>query len=89
MEEVEEIFKQAIKAKGLDRKLIFNGKEMIELLVTKETFQMDNVIYLMTSIAEKYQLPIVKEKNNKIQELEYKFENDKDIIIEKVGFKKR
>jgi prophage antirepressor-like protein len=87
--EVEEIFKQTIKAKGLDRKISFNVKERTELFVTSENFTMDNAIDLMKSISEKNQLPIVKEKEHKIKELEYKFENDKEIVIEKEHTKQK
>jgi hypothetical protein len=87
--EVEEIFKQTIKAKGLDRKISFNGKERTELFVTSENFTMDNAIDLMKTISEKNQLPIVKEKEHKIKELEYKFENDKEILIEKEHTKQK
>lgn len=87
--EVEDMLKQIIKAKRLDRKINFNGKDRIELCVTSENFTLDNIIDLLKSIAEKNQLPALKEKEHKIKELEHKIENDKDILIEKEHTKQK
>jgi hypothetical protein len=77
--EVEDRFKQAIKVKGLDRKIFFNRKNRTELFVTTENFTINNAMDLMKMIAEENQLPIIKEKDNKIKELENKLDLKKEI----------
>jgi hypothetical protein len=80
---IEEKFKKEMKIRGIDRKLLFNGKEREELFVTNDKFKLQDAKDLMKKIADANPLESIKDRDNKIKELEYKFNNDKEIIIEK------
>jgi prophage antirepressor-like protein len=78
---VEENFKKAIVLKKLNRKLEFDGKMRTELFVTTTNFTPNDAKNLMMSLIEQYPLESNRIKDEKIKELENKFDNDKEIII--------
>jgi prophage antirepressor-like protein len=82
-DEVETIFKKTIRAKGLDVKLEFNGKDRDELFVTNNNFTMEKAMELMQIIAEKNPLKSIKEKDEKIKELQFHQDNEKYVLVAK------
>jgi len=78
---VEDIFKKTILAKKLNVELEFNGKLRKELFLMDEKFNIDEAKKFMQEISEKNPLPGIKERDNKIKELEYN--NEKEIILVK------
>ncbi len=82
-DEVETIFKKTIRAKGLDVKLEFNGKDRDELFVTNNNFTMEKAMELMQIIAEKNPLKSIKEKDEKIKELQFQQDNEKYVLVAK------
>jgi hypothetical protein len=86
---VEKLFEQVIKTKELNRKLKFNGKDRDELFITTNKFTLNDAINTMNLITENNPLPGIKERDHKIKELQYKIENDKDIILEKEKTKQK
>jgi prophage antirepressor-like protein len=82
-DEVETIFKKTIRAKGLDVKLEFNGKDRDELFVTNNNFTMEKAMELMQIIAEKNPLKSIKEKDERIKELQFQQDNEKYVLVAK------
>jgi prophage antirepressor-like protein len=86
-DKVEIAFSQSVEAKGLSRKLVFNGKSRDELFVTNEKFKLADVIDLMKKICNQHPLPAIKECKNEIKEL--KFQLDTNISIEQERTKQK
>jgi prophage antirepressor-like protein len=82
-DEVETIFKKTIKAKSLDIKLEFNGKDRDELFVTNNNFTIEKAIELMQIITKKNPLKSIKEKDERIKELQFQQDNEKYVLVAK------
>jgi hypothetical protein len=79
--EVEKYFKKFIASKNLNIKLLFDKKIRTELFVTNENFSVEDAIDLMTKLVKKHPLETIKILDEKIQKLQNKIDDGKDIII--------
>jgi hypothetical protein len=84
---IEELFKKTIKSKKINIKINFSGKNRDELFTTTDDFTINDAKELMKKIVHTHPLKILKEKDEKIKELESK--NDNEIIIEKEKTKQK
>jgi hypothetical protein len=75
---VEKLFKKAIKSKGLDLKLNFNGKPRNELFATNDDFSLDDAISLMKKLVLLNPTKSHKEKDSIIEKLKQKNDDCKE-----------
>lgn len=80
---IEKIFKQLIKSKGNSIDLQFNGKTQKELFTTTQMFTINDAINELEKIAESNPLKAIKDRDDKIKELSYKYESNIGIEKEK------
>jgi hypothetical protein len=71
---VEDIFKDSIKAKGLDKKMLFNGLKRDELFLTSNLFTLDNAKQTMQEIVNDNPLDSIKKRDNEIIKLKIEHE---------------
>ncbi len=81
-DEVEKIFKRTILLNNVGTKMVFNNKMRDELFITNDNFTLSDAINEMKKIVEENPLKAIEERDNKIKELIYMRNNDKDIIVE-------
>ena len=78
---VEELFKQSIISMGLHEKLQFCGNQRAKLFTTNDDFSLDDAVELMKKTTKNTPLKSLKDRDDIIEKLQYKQEND--ILIEK------
>lgn len=71
---VEDAFKESIKAKGLYKKMVFNGLNRDELFVTSNIFTIENAKELMDEIVKDYPLESLKKKDEEILKIKLEHE---------------
>ena len=76
-EDIEKLFELELKALELFRKVEIKGTMCKELFTVKEDYIMDNIINMLNNLIDNNPLKSIKEKNNKIKELESNLELEK------------
>lgn len=78
-DKIEKIIKDEIKSRGLDIKLMFDGKIREELCVLNEEYDVNSIIKMIDDIVNQNPLPLLQEKEEQIKLLE---DSDNKIILE-------
>jgi prophage antirepressor-like protein len=82
-DKVENLIKDKIKSKGLDTKVMFDGKVREELILLDDMHDIEDIKDLMEEIIEKNPLPLLQEKDNEIQEKDNALQEKDNAIQEK------
>ena len=86
---VETLIKKELVVKNLIRQKNIKGKLQTELFTTTDLHNFDKIKDLFKKVIAENQLPSLREKDAKIKDLEYKLENDKDVVIEQERTKQK
>ena len=76
-EDIEKLFELELKVLELYRKAEIKGVMCKELFTVKDDYKMDNIINMLNKLIDNNPLESIKEKNNKIKELESNLELEK------------
>lgn len=81
-EKIENLFKMNIVSKKLNVNLKFKEKYRRELFLTSNSFTLDDAKKLMSNLIEDNPLESIKQKNNKIEDLEYQLKDHENLLTE-------